>query len=334
MIKYKISIIVPVYNVEQYVEKCIESILSQTYKNFELILVNDGSTDKSLDIILKYKNNPNIRIINKKNSGQSDSRFQGLLQAKGEYIYYVDSDDFIESYALEMLVEQINKTKADIVFGRYRLINEYGNVLREQKPYKEKVLEDTEKILRDAICALNFKTSLWIKIIKRKLLTDSYIDEIRNVHFNEDLLLSIILAYHCKKVVFINDIIYNVLQRKNSLTRNLKPELIMSNEKIFNIIRLFLEDKGLWESCSKDFYNGYVKTITYTMSIVALKSKSLSEFYSYYNLFNKSSLFHSYELKRQKKVLYTLNRFLYDLIIYNDKLFYLTIKTFKKFLKY
>lgn len=333
MKNYKISIIVPVYNVEQYIKKCIECILSQTYNNFELILVNDGSTDKSLDIILKYKNNPHIIIINKNNSGQSDTRLQGLLQAKGEYVYFVDSDDFIEPYTLEKLIEQIIKTEADIVFGRYRLVNENGSVIREQKPYKVKKLEGTENILRDAICVTNFKASLCIKLIKRTLLIDSYTDDIRSVHFNEDVLLSIILASHSKKVVFINEIIYNVLQRKNSLTRDLKPELIMSNEKIFNIIRCYLRDNGFWESCCNEFYNGYVKTIAYTISIAALKSKSLSEFNSYYKLLDKNSLFQSLELKQQKNRLYITNKIVYTIIKHN-RLFYLIIKSLKKILKY
>lgn len=331
--EYKVSVIVPVYNVEKYIEKCILSILSQSYKNYELILINDGSTDSSLDIILKYENNPSVRIINKENTGQADTRYQGLLMSQGEYIYYVDSDDFIEPYTLEKLVEQIEKHNADVVFGRYRLVDEYGKILREQKPYKVKKLEGTDIILSDAICVSNFKSSLCVKLIKKQLLIDSNIEDVLNLRINEDVLLSIILASHCNKVVFINDIIYNVLQRENSLSRNLKPELITSNEKIFSIIRKKLINKGFWDSCFREFYNGYIKTVLYTMAIAVLKSKSFSDFESYFKLLDENSFFYSNELKQNIELLYIPNKLVYYLSKY-PKLFYYTIKSFKLILKY
>lgn len=331
--KYKVSVIVPVYNVEKYIEKCILSILSQSYKNYELILINDGSTDSSLDIILKYENNPLVRIINKENTGQADTRYQGLLISQGEYIYYVDSDDFIEPYTLEKLVEQVEKYDADVVFGRYRLVDEYGKILREQKPYKVKKLEGRDLILCDAICISNFKSSLCIKLIKRQLLIDSNIEDVLNLRINEDVLLSIILASRCNKVVFINDIIYNILQRGNSLSRHIKPELITSNEKIFSIIRKMLINNGLWESCFREFYNGYIKTILYTMAIAALKSKSFSDFEYYFKLLDEKSFFYSNELKQNIELLYIPNKLVYHLSKY-PKLFYYTIRSFKPLLKY
>ena len=95
----KISIIVPVYNVENYLERCVESILKQTYTNFELLLINDGSTDRSLDILKKYKEKyPEItKIIDKKNGGLSSARNAGIRDAKGEYLSFIDSDDIIYS---------------------------------------------------------------------------------------------------------------------------------------------------------------------------------------------------------------------------------------------
>lgn len=329
----KVSVIVPVYNVEAYVGKCVDSILSQTYRNYELIILNDGSTDRSYDELLKYESNSHVTIVNKKNSGQSDTRYQGLLMATGDYVYFVDSDDFIEPRALEKLVEQVDKTNADVVFGRYRLVDEQGNALREQRKYSIKSLCGTDNILRDAVRFLNFKASLCIKLIRRRLLVESYVEEVRDIHLNEDIFLSVLLALHCKNVSFIDDVVYNVLQRGNSLTRSLKPELITENEKIFHYLRIYITNKGLWESCYKEYYSGYVKTVTYALSLAAVRSSSFSQFMSFYQLIGKESLYYSTELEGHKSVLTMRNRLML-FVSRNPRGFYAIIRILKSFLKY
>lgn len=327
-----ISIVIPVYNVEMYVEKCILSILSQTYQIFELILLNDGSTDRSYDVLLKYIDNPHITIIDKKNTGQSDTRYQGLLMAKGDYVYYVDSDDFLEPYALEKLVTQAQKTDADVVFGRYRLVDGQFNTLREQKKYSIDILEGEKNILRDALSISNFKASLCLKLIKRSLLVTSYCEEIRNIPLNEDVCLSIILASYCRKVVFVNDIIYNVLQRESSISRNIKPTLITINDKIYEIVRNRLYDLCLWNDLSRVFYRGYTKAILYALALAAVKSSSYIKYADLYNLLGEGSLYYSKDLKGNKYsigsiiLVYRVSKFPW--------LFYRMINIMKPLLKY
>ena len=119
----KISIIVPVYNVESYLSNCIDSILNQTFKDFELILVNDGSTDKSLEICKHYKNmDDRIFIIDKKNGGLSSARNAGLDIIKGEYIGFVDSDDYIHPQMYELLYKQIIENEADISMCEFKKV--------------------------------------------------------------------------------------------------------------------------------------------------------------------------------------------------------------------
>ena len=111
MKQVKFSIIIPVYKVEEYLEKCIKSVLNQTYKNFELILVDDGSPDKCPLICDNYaKIDSRVFVIHKQNGGVSSARNEGIKVAKGEYIWFVDSDDFVEENSLEILSEYINKT--------------------------------------------------------------------------------------------------------------------------------------------------------------------------------------------------------------------------------
>lgn len=115
MSEIKVSVIIPVYNVEKYIEQCIESVVNQTLEDIEIIIVNDGTKDNSMKKIEKYLLDSRIRVINKENGGLSSARNVGLKIAKGEYVSFIDSDDFIELTMLEELYN--NSEKADIVFS-------------------------------------------------------------------------------------------------------------------------------------------------------------------------------------------------------------------------
>lgn len=122
----KISVVVPIYNVEQYLERCVESIVNQTYTNLEILLVNDGSVDNSDEIIQKFLlKDSRIKRIYKENGGLSDARNVGMLQASGDYIIFIDSDDYIEKEMLESLYNQIEKEQADV--SVCNVMNEYVN---------------------------------------------------------------------------------------------------------------------------------------------------------------------------------------------------------------
>lgn len=132
MNKIKVSIIVPVYNVEDYIEECIDSIVNQTLKEIEIIIVNDGTKDNSIKKIEKYLSDPRVVLINKENGGLSSARNAGLKLAKGEYISFIDSDDFIELTMLEDLYN--NSEDSEIVFSDIIL---YNNITKEKKIEKE-----------------------------------------------------------------------------------------------------------------------------------------------------------------------------------------------------
>lgn len=328
-----VSVIVPVYNVEKYVEKCILSILGQSYNNFELILLNDGSTDGSYNILLQYRDNPHVVIVNKKNTGQSDTRYEGLLKAKGEFVYFVDSDDYIEGCSLDKLVCKVKENNADVAFGRYRLVNVQGITLREQNKYNTDVIVGKENILRDALCNSNFKGSLCIKLIRRKLLLASYLDDIRSLRVNEDICLSIILASHCHKVVFVNDLIYNVLQRDGSVSRNINPSLITINDEIFEIIKNRLREINLWNTLINYYYKGYAKTLLFALGLAAYKCRSYKEFKKMYDKLPPKSLYYNQDFIQK---LYHQS-FLYRVILGISRYpqcYYYIINLMKSFIKY
>lgn len=219
MVNKIISIVVPIYNVEKYLERCIDSIINQTYKNLEIILVNDGSTDDSGMICDNYKNKDNrIKVIHKKNGGLSEARNFGIDIATGTYIGFVDSDDWIETNMYERLLEKLEYNKGDIsICGRYIDFIDKKNIV-----YKK---QDTEKILnrKEALIELNsfsfFDMSACDKLYKKELF--------REIRFPvgkkcEDYYTMFKIFDKADKIICFSEPLYHYFQRDNSISRNIK----------------------------------------------------------------------------------------------------------------
>ena len=139
--KHKFSLIIPAYNVEKYIKKCLDSVLNQTYNNYEIIIINDGSTDNTSKILESYKSNKKIKIINQENKGLSNARNTGVSNAKGDYILFIDSDDFIEKELLEILNKTIKDE--DLVRFQIRILDETNKIIKE---YKEETFNNLNGI--------------------------------------------------------------------------------------------------------------------------------------------------------------------------------------------
>jgi glycosyltransferase involved in cell wall biosynthesis len=164
-----ISVIVPVYNVEKYLPRCIESILNQTYRNFELILVDDGSTDRSGQICDEYKvKDERIRVLHKPNGGQSEARNEGIEQARGEYINFFDADDFAEKDILEYLISLARKYNADLVVTAPVLLYESGRTRDLVSSLKEGVYPRKE-VYRSILLQTGIEAQSWGKLYKKFL---------------------------------------------------------------------------------------------------------------------------------------------------------------------
>lgn len=220
--KIDISIIVPIYNVEKYLKKCVQSILNQSFKNFELILVNDGSLDKCGRICDEYaKKDERIKVIHKVNGGLSSARNAGLNIASGEYIGFVDSDDYLDERMYEVLINSIRKTNSDMVICDYYI--DYENEKDISKEYDINVIVkefDNISALKELYRENGVKFVVaWNKIYKRELF-----DELRyeNGRIHEDEILAHKLLYKCNKITYIPIKLYHYLQRENSImnTRN------------------------------------------------------------------------------------------------------------------
>lgn len=165
-----ISVIIPVYNVEKYIIRCLNSVVSQTYKNIEIILVDDGSTDNSGKICDEYAQKYNfVNVYHQKNKGQSVARNYAIDRAKGEYYIFVDSDDYIESDMIENLMQAIKKYGTKIACcGRY-ILSEYGDMRRKEFVFKEEQIWDSHTAIKRMLTFKGIDSASWDKIYHKSL---------------------------------------------------------------------------------------------------------------------------------------------------------------------
>lgn len=239
-----VSVIVPVYNVEKYIEKCVSSITGQTYQNIEVILVNDGSKDCSLELCLALaEKDPRICVIDQENGGAPVARNTGMKQAKGAYFLFVDSDDTISVKLIERAVDEIQKNKTDSVYwGHYAVTNgKVTSKLDENYPYFHPGVNSVEEIEKTWIKAFiglsldevyhrfsgdGVKPVSTLPCIWRFLYNASVIRE-NNIFFNpalksgEDMVFNLYYLAHCKSIYVIHELLYNYENNANSLFRTL-----------------------------------------------------------------------------------------------------------------
>lgn len=214
----KVSLILPVYNVEKYLVECLESICEQTYRNLEIIIVNDGSTDRSGMICEKYqKKDARIQYIKRKNGGLSAARNLGLKYATGEYVVFVDSDDFIKSSMVSSLVKVMDLEHTDIVCCNYDVCNEQSEVIKTHKIHiKSMQLFTRQEAINVLFYEKFFQCYAWNKMYKRDLFTNIKYPEGR---LYEDIITTYQLFGRSEKIAFISDSLYCYRQRVGSITQ-------------------------------------------------------------------------------------------------------------------
>lgn len=243
-----ISVIVPIYKVEKYLDKCINSIINQTYKNLEIILVDDGSPDKCPQICDEYaKKDGRIKVIHKPNGGLSDARNAGMKIASGGYISFIDSDDWIELNMLESLYENINKTNSDIASCGVKMVWDDGRpdqILTNLNGYC--ILNNTEDALNSLISTEHLIQTVWNKLYKKQIIQDIFFPVGK---INEDEYWTWRAIAASSKVVCIDTPLYNYRQRSGSIMQGgekFNPLLVIeaSCEKYDYIEKNFPKLKG------------------------------------------------------------------------------------------
>lgn len=210
-----ISIIVPIYNVEKYLKKCINSIISQTYKNIEIILVNDGSTDNSYIICKEFKNkDKRIVLINKENGGLSDARNKGVEIAKGRYISFVDSDDYIEKEFISKMIQAMEKNDVNIVQCGIKQVDNKCNILCKIG-YESTNIYKGRELIRDIYLKHNIENVVvWNKLYKSELLKDKMF-KVGKIHEDEFFTYKVLDSQ--KKIAVISECLYNYRKNDDSI---------------------------------------------------------------------------------------------------------------------
>lgn len=242
-IKNLVSIIIPVYNVEEYLDKCLESIINQTYKNIEVILIDDGSTDKSGEICDIYsEKDERIKVIHQKNGGVCRARNAGLKSFKGEYVMFVDPDDYIDYDCIEVCLSSMID---DIDLVCFSYITEYQNRSVYRKISGDKVFSIDNNF---NLCSEYYMGTVWGALYRAGVLENLYFDSA--LYFGEDSLFICQAMLNCRKIKFINKYFYHCVYRKNSASNGQFSEkkytLVYAMKKIYDLFSDYPHIRETW----------------------------------------------------------------------------------------
>ncbi len=235
----KFSIIVPVYNVEKYVQECLLSIKNQTYNDWECVVINDGSTDNSYAKCLEItKDDDRFVLINQNNSGVSATRNNGINYCSGEFVLFVDSDDYIDIKLLEKLNDFICEKKADIVFFNYNTLYENGEIL----PCDFYSIFNEENINKDTVFYNYFKYSnmgnVWGKAIKLSVIKDNNLKFNNEYFFAEDQIFCYELFLVSCNIACLRERLYYYRIRNTSIVQSYNAEKLINMEKYADFLRI------------------------------------------------------------------------------------------------
>lgn len=200
----EVSIIVPIYNVENYIEECVESLINQkTDVIYEIVLVNDGTKDKSREKIEKYKQLENVKIVDKENGGISSARNAGLEAASGKYVLFIDSDDFVLDDFVEKLYSYANSNDLDVAFSAYKFYFGPNDIKNYKGIYSENEIFTRGEALKNLLTKKTFRTEVWDDIYKREFLLANNLRFTEGV-INEDEEFTAMLLVSANKIGYLN----------------------------------------------------------------------------------------------------------------------------------
>ncbi|MGB4434253.1 MAG: glycosyltransferase family 2 protein [Defluviitoga tunisiensis] len=243
----KISVIIPAYNVEKYIEKTLKSLIDQTFKDFEAIIINDGSTDNTEKIIKEVLQNANFqwKLINQENQGVSAARNRGIIDSKGEYICFLDADDYYHPSFLEKMYNKAKENNYDVVFCNYSYVDEREKNIRKVKQSKEYFgveLTGEEALKQELIGHVHICVASYI--CKKKLLNERNILYTKGCTHGEDGEFWRKMFFHAKLVNSLTEILLYYVQRKNSATHTFSIEVFHYVGAMKRLFKYFEKQKA------------------------------------------------------------------------------------------
>lgn len=267
-----ISIIVPVYNTENYLEKCLYSLVNQTYKNIEIIIIDDGSPDNSMNIIQKFVLADNrVKVISQKNQGLSGARNTGMNNANGDYIMFIDSDDWIETDTCEKAINASEKYNADVVFWPY--IKEFSDSQKDNYLFDKTEIIWSEKninqlsrrmvgLVGDELAnpqSIDNLVTAWGKLYKKSVIGDVRFTDTKIIG-TEDALFNIEVFLGINSAVYIPDLLSHYRKdNESSLTHNYKKKLVSRWREMYSRIKFLLDRNDM----SREYYDALKNRICF-----------------------------------------------------------------------
>lgn len=254
---YKLSVIIPVYNVERFLPDCLKSLTGQSFQDAEFIFIDDDSTDASLRILTECKDD-RIKILTQKNAGQGIARNNGLKAASGEYIVFLDSDDWLEDDALDKIYNKFQQTNAEVIQFNYKIVNDFSGEVKKrnlakllEKNFKFKIKDSYSIKDVKSGCFTKLEYQVWNKAYKRSFL------ESNNIFFapaknGEDHIFTNMTLLNCSKIYYLDEYLYNYRCRKNSAVNSISDE----NFRVFDNIKIqeeYLSKIPIFSDLQKEF---------------------------------------------------------------------------------
>lgn len=280
------SIIVPMYNVDKYIEKCLLSISNQTLKDIEVIMVDDGSTDLTLDICTRISTeHKNFRIYSKNNEGQGIARNYGIERANGNYICFVDSDDWIEPEVLEEMRQVMDSSDADFANFGIDFVSPSGGKLKSFGHFTVSELNG-EEILYRALLEDQILSSPCNKVYRRNFLNDHSI-RFPPLRSNEDLYFSRAISLYACKTVFVSKVYYHALVRPDSTSRRMTISIFTDTERLIDFEKCMFvcDDRHL--KFTYAFHAHIVKVFSYLLIQAAFRIKNYNEYIACFTIANR-----------------------------------------------
>lgn len=298
-----VSIIVPVYNKEKYLSECVDSILRQNFKDFELILVDDGSKDSSWNIIKEYANkDKRVVPVHQENAGVSAARNAGLDRAQGKWICFVDADDYLPKDGIQILVEHGEKSNADIV---------NANATRVEDDKQFKIFNFNNEIVKGNIYPRLVHFAPWAQLFKRSIIEEQHLRYVKGLAYSEDNVFILYYSLYASSIEFVNDSVYNYRINSDSAIQN-KDYKKVAYHQMWAAHEVYkLKDK---ESSLRNYIINRTKILISSSinayvyrAINVLKINDIIRLYS--DFFKETNMFHEYIIKAT--TLHTIKLLLY-----------------------
>jgi glycosyltransferase involved in cell wall biosynthesis len=285
-----ITFIVPVYDVEDYLSKCIESILYQSFHDIEIILIYDKSEDNSLNICMYYVSKyNNIRLIYGNGKGCGAARNLGINASNGDFIIFSDSDDYLSRDLCATVLPYLNDQKIDFINFGYCFVNNDGKIIVNKQNFLHKSMHGIE-IFKNSFLDVDINPVPWNKVIRKSLITNN------NILFPEteeweDVLFTRMISFYSRNTLFIPMSLYYALIRENSRSRSFSENFFKNGIKLLQIEQNFLIKNNCLERFSNYYESHYLKILTFFFVKLGFQKNSFKQFINIFYLLKNSNYF-------------------------------------------